>query len=140
MFLSLVFLWLIYKRRSPLVSAFCFVLTVCSIFPLLCFIGPTWIVFFIILVFLSGVLVIIVYFTSVAIYCYKKAPIWGLFLTLPFLNCCFLFINVYINLGLSVLSMSTGLFVVLFVLLALIRTLVFASYLLSRGEALVSSR
>jgi hypothetical protein len=132
---SSVFLFMSYKRRSPLSSALYLILSLIIISPLLRFINHQWFIYLMLILFLRGIFVIIIYFSRLRTFRYKYTS--GLFIIIIIF--CFFFpfiIFLLLNKNISLLFIFERLYIILFLIISLIILMLFSRYFLSQSIAI----
>nr|ALM87704.1 NADH dehydrogenase subunit 6 [Aspiculuris tetraptera] len=131
MVLSVLMCVFFYYSLDPLKCGFFLVLSLIFVVPGLSLGCHVWYSYFICLIFLSGVFVILVYFSSLSGYVFMKKPYWIVFFLF-----CFVVGKVYFDLlecsffGLNEFYYSCYLGVVIFIVLCLVFFMNFVSYFL----------
>nr|YP_010618323.1 NADH dehydrogenase subunit 6 [Camallanus lacustris]WAX01713.1 NADH dehydrogenase subunit 6 [Camallanus lacustris] len=83
-FLSVVFCFLSYVSWDPMKSSFYSISSLLGLCPLLSMCGHVWYSYYVCMLFLSGIFVVIVYFSSLCFYVYSVAIFFVLFFMLVF--------------------------------------------------------
>jgi hypothetical protein len=132
---SSVFLFLSYKSRSPLSSALYLVLSLIIISPLLSLINHQWFIYLMLILFLSGIFVIIIYFSRLSTFSYKYTR--GLLILLVIYLFFFPFIIfLLLNKNINILFIFERLYIIVFLIISLIILMLFSRYFLSQSMAI----
>lgn len=130
-----IFILLSYKSNNPLSRCLFLIVSLVFISPYLVLYIPSWIIFLFLILFVTGILIIILYFTSIRSYFYLYVPfyfflLFFLVLFLPY-NLFFFLNNYFYLLFLS--EFLSLVFLLFFFLLALV---IFSRYLLRYRSAM----
>lgn len=132
-FLSLFISLLCYLSIDPIKSCLYLVLSLILLTPYLSLINEVWYSYFICIIFLSGIFVILVYFTSISKYIFHKLNL-GFFILLGVYFIPGVYISFYITL--NSLYFKNFFILFLFLLLNLIYFINFSRYFLNYRGAL----
>nr|YP_007024792.1 NADH dehydrogenase subunit 6 [Aelurostrongylus abstrusus]AFT65552.1 NADH dehydrogenase subunit 6 [Aelurostrongylus abstrusus] len=138
MFLSLFFCLMSYLNNDPVKCSFFLVLSMLLLMPAMSFFSYVWYSYFVSMIFLSGVFVILVYFSSLSSFFFFKAY-WSVlffFLSLFFFSVGLLSFCSFNFLGLSVFYCKVNFFLLLYLVFILLGYMNFVSYYLSFSGAL----
>lgn len=132
---SSIFLFTRYKSRSPLSRALYLILSLIMISPLLSLINHQWFIYLILILFLRGIFVIIIYFSRLSTFRYKYTR--GLIILLLIYLLFFPFIIfLLLNKNINLLFMFESLYIIVFLIIRLIVLILFSSYFLSQSIAM----
>lgn len=137
-FFSIFFCLVSYVSQDPIKSSFFLIFSLLGIVPLVSLGVYIWYSYFISLLFLSGVFVIVVYFSSISSYVKIGLP-YGLFVF--FLRALFFSVNFFdlgYFLGVNVFYFKVYVDLLIFVLLILLYFMNFSSYFMNFSGALRS--
>nr|YP_010708750.1 NADH dehydrogenase subunit 6 [Cruznema tripartitum]WCR50917.1 NADH dehydrogenase subunit 6 [Cruznema tripartitum] len=135
-FLAVFSSFLSYMNLDPMKSCFFLIFSLIFSMPLMSFFLHVWFSYFVCLLFLSGIFVILVYFSSLSKINLVKSQLtlFSLFLTLFFMFPMFLFESKYLNLNAFYYEIYWSM--LFFILLVLLFFMNFSSYYLSFSGAL----
>nr|AGQ46177.1 NADH dehydrogenase subunits 6 [Bunostomum phlebotomum]QOW40485.1 NADH dehydrogenase subunit 6 [Bunostomum phlebotomum] len=125
-----------YLNIDPMKSSFFLIMSMMMCMPLLSFMGYVWFSYFICLLFLSGIFVILVYFSSLSKFSLVSGFLWFLAFVLSFLV---LGMNFNVNVGLinlNVFYYSIYWLVLFFIFFVLLFFMNFTSFFLNFSGAL----
>ena len=131
--LSLFVSLLCYLSIDPIKSCLYLVLSLILLTPYLSIINEVWYSYFVCIIFLSGIFVILVYFTSISKYIFHKLGI-GYIILFGFLFIPSIFISY--NMTLNTLYYKDFVLLFFFILMSLIYFINFSSYFLNYSGAL----
>lgn len=120
---------------DPIKSSFFLIFSLLCVIPLLSLFGYLWFSYFVCLLFLSGIFVILVYFSSLSKLVFVRSNFVFLVFLLSFLNFFVSFVDL-IFLNLNVFYFLVYLYLLVFILLTLVFFMNFSSYFLSFSGAL----
>lgn len=124
-----------YKSNNPLVRALCVVLSLVVASPLVIVIVHQWFIYTTIMLFLRGILVIVVYFSSLRTYSFKVVVGGNLILIIGLIFYPFIMLH-FSNTNIGVIFTPINLIILLFILSSLLILINFTRYILSRGGAI----
>nr|YP_009178988.1 NADH dehydrogenase subunit 6 [Passalurus ambiguus]ALJ93252.1 NADH dehydrogenase subunit 6 [Passalurus ambiguus] len=135
LFFSIVMCVFFYYNLDPMKCSFFLVLSLLFISPVMSFGVHVWYSYFVCMIFLSGVFVILVYFSSLSSFSYMKKPFWFVLLC-----CCFLVGDLFLGvsgdfIGINGFYYDFFCFVIFLVIFGLVFFFEFCSYFLSVGMA-----
>nr|YP_003433895.2 NADH dehydrogenase subunit 6 [Strongylus vulgaris]ACX85169.2 NADH dehydrogenase subunit 6 [Strongylus vulgaris]BAV82831.1 NADH dehydrogenase subunit 6 [Strongylus vulgaris] len=125
-----------YMNMDPMKSSFFLILSMLVCMPMLSFSGYIWFSYFVCLLFLSGIFVILVYFSSLSKINLVKSYLVILSLFLSLFVVGFSFSNVIHNVSLNVFYYSIFWVMIVFILLILLFFMNFTSFFLNFSGAL----
>nr|YP_009743763.1 NADH dehydrogenase subunit 6 [Cylicocyclus ashworthi]QIE12494.1 NADH dehydrogenase subunit 6 [Cylicocyclus ashworthi] len=125
-----------YMNMDPMKSSFFLILSMLMCMPMLSFSGYVWFSYFICLLFLSGIFVILVYFSSLSKINLVKSYLVTLSLLLSLFVIKISYNNMLYNVSLNVFYYSIFWVVIVFILLILLFFMNFTSYFLNFSGAL----
>nr|YP_009330783.1 NADH dehydrogenase subunit 6 [Cylicocyclus nassatus]APD80684.1 nad6 [Cylicocyclus nassatus] len=125
-----------YMNMDPMKSSFFLILSMLMCMPMLSFSGYVWFSYFICLLFLSGIFVILVYFSSLSKINLVKSYLVLLSLLLSLFVIKISYNNMLYNVSLNVFYYSIFWVVIVFILLILLFFMNFTSYFLNFSGAL----
>nr|YP_010271187.1 NADH dehydrogenase subunit 6 [Cylicocyclus elongatus]UKB87199.1 NADH dehydrogenase subunit 6 [Cylicocyclus elongatus] len=125
-----------YMNMDPMKSSFFLILSMLMCMPMLSFSGYVWFSYFICLLFLSGVFVILVYFSSLSKINLVKSYLVLVSLLLSLFVIKVSYNNLLYNVSLNVFYYSIFWVVIVFILLILLFFMNFTSYFLNFSGAL----
>nr|YP_011034490.1 NADH dehydrogenase subunit 6 [Petrovinema skrjabini]WRI57998.1 NADH dehydrogenase subunit 6 [Petrovinema skrjabini] len=125
-----------YMNMDPMKSSFFLILSMLMCMPMLSFSGYIWFSYFICLLFLSGIFVILVYFSSLSKINLVKSYLVVLCLILSFFIISIPYNNMLSNVSLNVFYYSIFWFLIFFILMVLLFFMNFTSYFLNFSGAL----
>nr|QZH43826.1 NADH dehydrogenase subunit 6 [Cylicostephanus minutus] len=125
-----------YMNMDPMKSSFFLILSMLMCMPMLSFSGYVWFSYFICLLFLSGIFVILVYFSSLSKINLVKSYLVLLSLLMSFFVINISYNNMLYNVSLNVFYYSIFWLLIVFVLLILLFFMNFTSYFLNFSGAL----
>nr|YP_009383842.1 NADH dehydrogenase subunit 6 [Cylicostephanus minutus]ARS44143.1 NADH dehydrogenase subunit 6 [Cylicostephanus minutus] len=125
-----------YMNMDPMKSSFFLILSMLMCMPMLSFSGYVWFSYFICLLFLSGIFVILVYFSSLSKINLVKSYLVLLSLLMSFFIINISYNNMLYNVSLNVFYYSIFWLLIVFVLLILLFFMNFTSYFLNFSGAL----
>nr|YP_009019470.1 NADH dehydrogenase subunit 6 [Chabertia erschowi]AHA52600.1 NADH dehydrogenase subunit 6 [Chabertia erschowi] len=125
-----------YLNMDPMKSSFFLILSMLMCMPMLSFSGYVWFSYFICLLFLSGIFVILVYFSSLSKINLVKSYLVFLSFLLSLLILSVSYNNVVFSLGLSVLYYSVFWIILMYILIVLLLFMNFTSFFLNFSGAL----
>lgn len=125
--LRLIFLILIVKSNNPLTRALFLVLSLVSVAPILALLWQVWYMYLLLMVFLSGVLIIVVYFARLGVYTYKK--VLGIILILVLVMIFYPFMIHFIsNYNVFVVFTQQNIIIIIYIVFLLFSLMLFVSY------------
>lgn len=125
--LRLVFLILIVKSNNPLTRALFLVLSLVSVAPILALMWQVWYMYLLLMIFLSGVLIIVVYFARLGVYTYKK--VLGITLMFGLVIMFYPFIIHFIsNYNVFVVFTRQNIIIIIYIVFILFSLILFVSY------------
>nr|YP_009142692.1 NADH dehydrogenase subunit 6 [Oxyuris equi]AKI07545.1 NADH dehydrogenase subunit 6 [Oxyuris equi] len=136
MFFSLLLCCLFYYSLDPMKCSFFLVLSLVFMAPGMSQGLYVWYSYYICLIFLSGIFVILVYFSSLSKFSYMKKPWWLIFFFLGFVVGKVFVSDFVLGLGISGIYGSWYLMVMFFLVLVLLFFMNFVSYFMSFGSAM----
>nr|YP_009498566.1 NADH dehydrogenase subunit 6 [Cyathostomum pateratum]YP_010892325.1 NADH dehydrogenase subunit 6 [Cylicostephanus longibursatus]AWK48975.1 NADH dehydrogenase subunit 6 [Cyathostomum pateratum]WJO90058.1 NADH dehydrogenase subunit 6 [Cylicostephanus longibursatus] len=125
-----------YMNMDPMKSSFFLILSMLMCMPMLSFSGYVWFSYFICLLFLSGIFVILVYFSSLSKINLVKSYLVLLSLLLSLFVIKISYNNMLYNVSLNVFYYSIFWVMIVFILLILLFFMNFTSYFLNFSGAL----
>nr|QZH43814.1 NADH dehydrogenase subunit 6 [Cylicostephanus minutus] len=125
-----------YMNMDPMKSSFFLILSMLMCMPMLSFSGYVWFSYFICLLFLSGIFVILVYFSSLSKINLVKSYLVLLSLLMSLFVINISYNNMLYNVSLNVFYYSIFWLLIVFVLLILLFFMNFTSYFLNFSGAL----
>nr|YP_011013874.1 NADH dehydrogenase subunit 6 [Cylicocyclus ultrajectinus]WPY71328.1 NADH dehydrogenase subunit 6 [Cylicocyclus ultrajectinus] len=125
-----------YMNMDPMKSSFFLILSMLMCMPMLSFSGYVWFSYFICLLFLSGIFVILVYFSSLSKINLVKSYLVFLSFLLSFLVLKISYNNILYSVNLNVFYYSIFWLLIVFILLILLFFMNFTSYFLNFSGAL----
>nr|YP_010575573.1 NADH dehydrogenase subunit 6 [Varestrongylus eleguneniensis]UZM11413.1 NADH dehydrogenase subunit 6 [Varestrongylus eleguneniensis] len=139
MFMSIFFCLMSYVNNDPIKSCFFLIFSMLSIMPLMTFFNYVWFSYFVCMLFMSGIFVILVYFSSLSSF-FSFAPYFFLVGLLLSLLMCFVGYNMvfFSNVGLQVFYYELNFFLLFYLIAVLLFFMNFVSYYLSFSGALRS--
>nr|YP_003097101.1 NADH dehydrogenase subunit 6 [Angiostrongylus cantonensis]ACT88784.1 NADH dehydrogenase subunit 6 [Angiostrongylus cantonensis] len=137
--LSLFFSVMSYMNNDPIKSSFFLIFSMLFCMPVMSFVGYVWYSYFVCMLFLSGIFVILVYFSSLSSFLEFGVYFWfvGLILTLLCFNLFEGFFFVGFS-GLTVFYYELNFFLLFYLVVVLLFFMSFVSYYLSFSGALRS--
>lgn len=136
MYFSVLMCVFFYYGLDPIKCRFFLVLSLLFVSPVISFGVYVWYSYYICLIFLSGIFVILVYFSSLSSYVYLNKPFWLFFFFMSFLVGDVFFNNFGYLLGVNLVFYIVYFGIVVYVIFLLVFVLVFAGYYLSLGRAM----
>nr|AHI51908.1 NADH dehydrogenase subunit 6 [Uncinaria sanguinis] len=125
-----------YLNVDPMKSSFFLILSMLMCMPMFSFSGLVWFSYFICMLFLSGIFVILVYFSSLSSIKVVKGYLVLLSLVLSFFVISMNFVMLLTNLNIGVFYYSLFWLVIMFVLMILLFFMNFTSFFLNFSGAL----
>nr|YP_009310871.1 NADH dehydrogenase subunit 6 [Triodontophorus serratus]AOT98905.1 NADH dehydrogenase subunit 6 [Triodontophorus serratus] len=125
-----------YMNMDPMKSSFFLILSMLTCMPMLSFSGYVWFSYFICLLFLSGIFVILVYFSSLSKINLVKSYLVFLSLLLSLLVIKISYSNMFFNVSLNVFYYSIFWLLIIYILVILLFFMNFTSYFLNFSGAL----
>nr|YP_010519804.1 NADH dehydrogenase subunit 6 [Rugopharynx australis]UXP34581.1 NADH dehydrogenase subunit 6 [Rugopharynx australis] len=125
-----------YMSMDPMKSSFFMILSMLMCMPMLSFSGYIWFSYFVCLLFLSGIFVILVYFSSLSKINLVKSHLVVLSLILSFLVLSVSYNNILYSVSLSVFYYSIFWLVIVYILMILLIFMNFTSFFLNFSGAL----
>nr|UDL72563.1 NADH dehydrogenase subunit 6 [Phascolostrongylus turleyi] len=125
-----------YMNMDPMKSSFFMILSMLMCMPLLSFSGYVWFSYFVCLLFLSGIFVILVYFSSLSKINLVKSYLVLLSFFLSFFVLSVVYNNILYNMSLNVFYYAIFWVVIIYILLVLLFFMNFTSFFLNFSGAL----
>nr|UXK95566.1 NADH dehydrogenase subunit 6 [Macropostrongyloides spearei] len=125
-----------YLSMDPMKSSFFMILSMLMCMPMLSFSGYIWFSYFVCLLFLSGIFVILVYFSSLSKINLVKSYLVFLSLLLSFIILGLSYNNILYNISLSVFYYSIFWVLIVYILVILLVFMNFTSFFLNFSGAL----
>nr|YP_026079.1 NADH dehydrogenase subunit 6 [Steinernema carpocapsae]AAT00522.1 NADH dehydrogenase subunit 6 [Steinernema carpocapsae] len=135
-FFSVFFCFLSYINMDPMKSSFFLVLSLLLSMPLISFYFYIWFSYFICLLFLSGVFVILVYFSSLSSVSNTKMPLSIFCFLLSFFSFFPSYFFYYTNLSINNFYFNVYWLIIFFIIMVLLVFMNFTSYYLNFSGAL----
>nr|YP_009257359.1 NADH dehydrogenase subunit 6 [Angiostrongylus malaysiensis]ALD62326.1 NADH dehydrogenase subunit 6 [Angiostrongylus cantonensis]ANG44576.1 NADH dehydrogenase subunit 6 [Angiostrongylus malaysiensis] len=136
---SLFFGIMSYMNSDPIKSSFFLVFTMLFCMPMMSFVSYVWYSYFVCMLFLSGIFVILVYFSSMSSFLELKIYFWFVGLVMTLLCFCMFEDFFFCNLsGLTVFYYDLNFFLLFYLVIILLFFMSFVSYYLSFSGALRS--
>jgi NADH-ubiquinone oxidoreductase chain 6 len=132
---SSIFLFMRYKSRRPLSRALYLILSLIIISPLLSLINHQWFIYLMLILFLRGIFVIIIYFSRLSTFSYKYTRGLLVFFIIYLFFFPFI-IYLLLNKNISLLFMFERLYIIVFLIVSLIILMLFSRYFLSQRIAI----
>nr|AKU36876.1 NADH dehydrogenase subunit 6 [Angiostrongylus costaricensis]BAV82632.1 NADH dehydrogenase subunit 6 [Angiostrongylus costaricensis] len=138
--ISLSFCVLSYVNSDPIKSSFFLVFSMLFCMPVMSFVSYVWYSYFVCMLFLSGIFVILVYFSSLSSFVDFNVYYWFFFflLTVFFLMVVDMDYSKWLYVGLAVFYYELNVFILMYLILLLVFFMSFVSYYLSFSGALRS--
>lgn len=132
--LGLFFLFFSYYRNAPITSGLCFIFRLFFMAPLLSFGGSSFFIYLILLLFLRGIIVLVVYFCSISfVFSSFNINIYIIFFSLFFMYP--VFFDSF-NIFPVIVYLNLNLLFFIFIIFFLVNLIIFARYITNRTGAI----